>query len=322
MKPFSFVTATTAESAVELARPGGRYLAGGMDLLGELKEGLVEAERLVNVKALPRTASVEPGPERWTIGANVTLAALAGDPHVRAAFPALAEAAASVGSPQLRNRATVGGNLAQHSRCWYFRHRDVRCLKKGGNGCFGRTGRNKYHALFSGCPCVSPLVSHLAVALGALDASVEVQRGGAAVVLPIAALYDAAWRNARVHHGLEDGDLILRVLVPVVADRHSAFERVAEKSGFDWALVTCAAAVEIGGGVVRRARVALGSVAPIPYRDEKAEAALAGRTLDEAAALAFADAVLAEAQPLAENGYKVPLARTLIKRALMRAAAG
>jgi xanthine dehydrogenase YagS FAD-binding subunit len=301
MKAFSYVTARTAETAVELVRPGGRFLAGGMDLVGALKDGLVEAERLVNVKALPALDTIDAGADRWTIGANVRLAALAAHAGVRAQFPALAEAAATVGSPQLRNLATVGGNLAQYSRCWYFRHKDLRCLKKGGNGCFARTGRNKYHAIFSGCPCVSPLVSHLAVALSALDASVVVQRGGSAVTLPIAEIYDDAWRVARVQNSLKPDDLILRVVIPV-ARAGSAFERVTEKSEFDWALVTCAAAVEISAGVVRRARVSLGCVAPIPYRDEKAEAALAGKPLDEASALAFADTLLAEAQPLAENG--------------------
>ncbi len=318
MKAFSYVTARTAESAVELVRPGGRFLAGGMDLIGELKDDLVEAARLVNVKALPALDAIEAGADRWTIGANVTLARLAAHAGVRAAFPALADAAASVGSPQLRTLATVAGNLAQHSRCWYFRHKDIRCLKKGGAGCFARTGRNKYHAIFSGCPCVSPLVSHLAVALSALDASVVVQRGGSAVTLPLADIYDEAWRVARVQHGLRPDDLILRIVVPA-AKAGSAFERVTEKSGFDWALVTCAATVESAAGVVKRARVTLGCVAPIPYRDEKAEAALAGKRLDEASALAFADALLENAQPLAENGYKVPMARALIKRALLRA---
>src|SRR4029077_5118916 len=160
--------------------------------------------------------------------------------------PGLQQAAAEVGSRQIRNVATVGGNLAQHSRCWYFRHRDTLCLKKGGSTCFARDGENKYHSLFTGNPCISPVVSNLSVVLAALDATVVVLRDGKETRLSIAELYAKAWDNPTAHHSLNPGDLILKVEVPV-ANRRSAYQQVSEKAMFDWALVSCAAAAKVDG---------------------------------------------------------------------------
>ncbi|MFZ5496223.1 MAG: FAD binding domain-containing protein [Verrucomicrobiota bacterium] len=320
MKAFSYVTALTPASAAELAGEEGRYIAGGIDLLGEMKENLVEPATLVNIKALPGIRDITPGDARWTIGAGVTLAALAAHAGLREIFPALAEAAAAVGSPQMRTVATVGGNLAQHSRCWYYRHRDVPCLKKGGKQCFARGGENKFHSLFTGSRCLSPCVSNLAVALSVLDATVVVQRDRKAAALPLAELYASAWTGARVHNSLKPGDLILRVELPVVAGRRSTYVQMGEKRGFDWALVSCAAAGRVVEGRLREARVALGCVAPIPWRRKEADARLAGQPPSETTALAAADALLRDAEPHEHNGYKVPLARALIRRAVLRLA--
>ena len=164
MNPFQYVNPRTADSAVAEVADKGRFLAGGIDVLGEMKEYIAQPRRLVNVKELPGTRDIARGKE-WTIGANVTIAELEHDDELKRVFPGLQQAAAEVGSPQIRNVATVGGNLAQHSRCWYYRHRDIRCLKKGGDTCYAREGENKYHSLFSGNPCISPVVSNLAIAL-------------------------------------------------------------------------------------------------------------------------------------------------------------
>ena len=186
MKPFAYATAASIESARQLVANHGAYLAGGNDLLGRLKEYLTEAALLVNVKALPDLNRVEPGPEHWIIGALVTVAQIENHPELKQAFPGLQAAAAEVGSQQIRNVATVGGNLAQHSRCWYYRHRDTLCLKKHGDTCYARHGENRYHSLFTGNPCISPVVSNLAVALAALDATVVVQRESQAARLSLA----------------------------------------------------------------------------------------------------------------------------------------
>jgi xanthine dehydrogenase YagS FAD-binding subunit len=320
VKAFAYITARTPESAVELVGDHGRFIAGGIDLLGEMKEHLVEPATLVNMKQLPGIREITPGNARWTIGAGVTLTALTEHAVLRRVFPALAEAAETVGSPQMRNVATVGGNLAQHSRCWYYRHRDVHCLKKGGSRCFARGGENKFHSLFTKSMCLSPCVSNLAVALTVLEASVVVQRGRKTRTLPIAQIYDDAWTGARVHNSLKPDDLILRVELPVVAGRRSAYLQMSEKNDFDWALVSCAAAGRLENGRLRDARVALGCVAPIPWQAKEANARLERQPPTEAAAAAAADILLQDAEPQEHNAYKIPLAKALVRRTVARLA--
>ncbi|HEY0944350.1 MAG TPA: FAD binding domain-containing protein [Opitutaceae bacterium] len=318
MKSFSYVTPQTPESAVALVSDEGRFLAGGMDLLGEMKERLVEPAVLVNIKALPGTREIAAAPEVWRIGANVTLAELAAHPGLRRQFPAIAQAAEEVGSPQMRNVATLGGNLAQHSRCWYYRHRDARCRKKGGPNCFARRDQNKYHALFTGCMCVSPAVSNLAMALAALDARVRLLRGRKATTLTIAELYASAWRTPAAHNSLAPEDLILGIDLPVAAGQRSVYLQVAEKSDFDWALVSCAAAARVEGKTLRDARIVLGAVAPIPWTVDAANRLLDGQEWSDELAGRVAETLLRDATPLAHNGYKVPIAHALVRRALAR----
>jgi xanthine dehydrogenase YagS FAD-binding subunit len=318
MKAFAYVTARSPESAARLAGDDGRYFAGGIDLLGEMKEYLATPRTLVNVKALPGSRDLVFAGGLCSLGASVTLAEVAADPRVAASLPGLAEAAAGVGSPQIRNIATVGGNLAQHSRCWYYRHRDVRCRKKGGQKCFARVGESKYHSLFTGCLCVSPLVSNLAVALAALDARVCVFRAGRTERLTVAELYSGAWSNPLAHNSLKPGDLIVRIEVPAPPGARSAYLQVSEKSDFDWALVSCSAAARVSGRTLSRARVVLGAVAPVPWQAADAERLLEGRALDAGLAERAADAILAGAAPLEGNGYKLPIARALIRRSLLK----
>ena len=318
MKAFAYVTAQSPESAVDHVRDHGRFIAGGIDLLGEMKENIVAPELLVNVKNLPGTREITPASDKWVIGANVTLAELTDHAELAKVFPGLAEAALEVGSPQMRNVATVGGNLAQHSRCWYYRHRDVQCLKKGGKRCFAQGGMNKYHVLFTGSTCLSPCVSNLAVALTALDASVVVQTEKKVEVWPVAKLYESAWSSAKVHHSLAPTDLILRIEVPVSAGGRSTYLQMAEKSAFDWALVSCAAAGRLDGGKLRGVRVALGAVASIPWQVKEANAWLEGKEPTAANVATAADLILRTAEPLEHNAYKLPLAKALIHRALAR----
>ncbi len=318
MKAFQYATATSPASARELLGNDGRYLAGGIDLLGEMKEYLAEPKVLVNVKTLPGLDHIEPG-DVWSLGANVRVAEIENHPQLKSVFPGLQQAAAEVGSQQIRNVATLAGNLAQHSRCWYYRHRDVLCLKKGGDTCYARHGENKYHSLFTGNTCISPVVSNLGVALGALGATVIVQRAGQALRLSIPEFYAKAWDNPTAHHSLEPGDLILKVEVPAVRGR-SAYLQVSEKSAFDWALVSCAAAAKLDAGRLSQARVMLGAVANVPYQVEAANQLLERKTLDAALADKVADLILEKAHPLAGNAYKVPIARALVRRTLMQLA--
>src|ERR1043166_6863639 len=317
MNPFKYATATSPASARDLLGPDGRYLAGGIDLLGEMKEYIAEPKLLVNIKSLPGLNKIEPGEQVWTIGANITVAELENDPKLKEVFPGLQQAAAEVGSQQIRNVATLGGNLAQHSRCWYYRHRDTVCLKKGGDLCYARHGENKYHSLFTGNTCISPVVSNLSVILAALEAKVFVQRRDNVLPLTIAELYAKAWDNPTAHNSLELGDLTLKVEVPV-QQRRSAYAQVSEKSMFDWALVSCAAAAKVQEGKRRQARVVLGAVSNIPHQIDAANEVLEGKTLDASLADQAAARILEKAEAHSGNGYKIPMAKALVRRTLLR----
>ncbi|HEU5395969.1 MAG TPA: FAD binding domain-containing protein [Verrucomicrobiae bacterium] len=318
MKAFQYATAHSTDSAREMVADQGAYLAGGNDLLGLLKDDLVPGPKiLVNVKALPGLNKIEPGPQAWTIGALVTIAEIERHAEIAKTFPGLHDAATEIASPQIRNVATVGGNLAQHSRCWYFRHRDTVCLKKGGDLCYARNSDNRYHSLFTGNECISPVVSSLATTLAALDATAIVLREGKETRLSMAELYQKAFSEIKAHHSLNPGDLILRVEIPT-ARRRSAYLQVSDKHAFDWALVSCAAAAEVNDGKLSRARVALGSISPVPHQVEAANQFLEGKELDEATASHAADLMLAEAKPLSDNAYKVPMAKALVRRTLLK----
>jgi xanthine dehydrogenase YagS FAD-binding subunit len=318
MKAFEYATALTTDTARELVAGNGAYLAGGNDLLGLLKDYLVPGPGiLVNVKSLPGLNRIARGGDSWTIGALVTIAEIEHDEQIGKVFPGLHEAAAEIASPQIRNVATVGGNLAQHSRCWYFRQRDVVCLKKGGDLCYAREGDNRYHSLFSGNDCISPVVSSLGTTLAALDAAVVVLRDGKEKRLSLAELYQRAWTEPTAHHSLNPGDLILRVEIPTARTR-SAYLQVSDKRTFDWALVSCAAAANVVDGKLNQPRVALGSISPVPHQVGAADAFLEGRMLDDDTVSQAADLILKDAKPLEHNAYKVPMAHALIRRTLLK----
>lgn len=315
MKPFQYATAHSPAGARELLGDDGAYLAGGNDLLALMKEYLVSPKVLVNIKALPGSNKIEAAAKAWTIGHNVTVAELEDHAGLKEVFPGLQQAAAEVGSRQIRNVATVGGNLAQHSRCWYFRHRDTLCLKKGGDTCYARHGENKFHSLFTGNPCISPVVSNLSVALTALEASVTLLRGGKEVRMTMAELYAKAWDNPTAHHSIEPSDLILKIEVPVQPKR-SAFLQVSEKAAFDWALVSCAAAAKVDGKQLSQVKLVFGSVAPVPYQSEAANQFLEGKIFEDAVAAKAADLILEKATAFEHNGYKAPILRALVRRVL------
>jgi xanthine dehydrogenase YagS FAD-binding subunit len=317
MKPFEYATALSPDSARQLVGDQGAYLAGGNDLLGLLKDYLVSPNILVNVKSLPGLNTIERGEKNWTLGALVTIAEIENHAEIREAFPGLHDAAAEIASPQIRNVATVGGNLAQHSRCWYYRHRDTVCLKKGGDLCYARDSENRYHSLFTGNTCISPVVSSLATMFAALDATAIVLRDGKETPMHMDELYHLAWENPLAHNSLEPGDLILRIEIPATRNQ-SAYLQVSDKHTFDWALVSCAAAAEVAGGKLKKTRVALGSISPVPHQVEAANNFLDGKTLDDQTASQAAGMILKDAKPLQHNAYKVPMAHALIRRTLLK----
>lgn len=317
MNTFEYATALSTGSARDLVSDRGAYLAGGNDLLGRLKDYLDDPGILVNIKSLPGLDRIERGEQSWTLGSLVTIAQIEQDPEIQTVFPGLHDAAAEIASPQIRNVATVGGNLGQHSRCWYYRQRDVQCLKKNGDLCYARNSDNRYHSLFSGNDCISPVVSSLATTFAALDATAVVLRDGEEKRWSMAELYAEAWKSRLAHNSLQRGDLILRVEIPAERPR-SAYLQVSDKHTFDWALVSCAAAADYADGKLVRPRVALGSISPMPHQVEAANHFLEGKALDEATVATAADMILAGAQPLEHNAYKVPMAHALIRRTLLK----
>jgi len=330
MNPFQYVSATTPDEAISYVGKNGRYLGGGIDLIGEMKDYIISPDILVNVKDvqsdknkgsifLIQTADgsdIQKGEGSCLLGANATITKIAEHAELKKSLPGICEAASEVGSPQIRDMATLGGNLLQHSRCWYYRQPDIVCLKRGGDMCHSHDGENKYHSLFSGNPCISPIVSNLSVILTALDATATVKRAGKTQTMTMTEFYHEAWKNPTAHNSLDPQDFLLGLTVPLKRTR-SAYRQVSEKSAFDWALVSCAAAANITDGKIHDARVVLGAVAPVPYMVEEANKFLEGKPLTDETASKAADIILKDAKPLAHNGYKVPLAKTLIRRTLL-----
>lgn len=318
MKPFAYTRPQSLDDAValQIGDQDAQFLAGGTDLLTLLKADLLEPSQLVDIKRLAELdAAVTLNGETLRIGALATLSDLEFDPLVAAHAPALAEAAALAASPQLRNMATIGGNLLQRPRCWYYRDPEIACWLKGGADCPARDGENQLHAVFDVSPCVAVHPSDPAAALLAHDAEVAVRGPQGSRTQSLADLFappTAEWRRETT---LVPGEIITALLVPAAGGR-STYLKAMDRQTWAFALVGAAVRVRQAGGPISEARVVLSGVANTPRRAPAAEAVLVGQVPDDALLDAAADAALAGAQPLAKNGYKLQLARALVRRAL------
>lgn len=311
-------SAPAAADLDDAARP----LAGGQDLLTTMKDYITRPVRVVNLKGISGLDKIQPdGKGGLRIGALVTLAQLEEHPLVRRNFPGLAEAAHSVGTQQIRNLGTVGGNLCQRPRCWYFRLEEVVCLKKGGSECYAATGENKYHAIFGGGPSYIVHPSDLAPMLLALGATVTVAGDSASRGIALDKFFTLpAEGNLRRENVLKNDEIITEVQVPPSRfAAHSTYLKFKERDSMDFAMAAVAAAVSIAPNkTINEARIVLGGVAPIPWRVPKAEAAVVGRVLNPSVLSMVAKTALAGAEPLAKNRYKIPLTQTLVRRALAK----
>jgi xanthine dehydrogenase YagS FAD-binding subunit len=331
MKAFEWSTPKTLAEAVTALGPaapdvnhGAQILAGGQDLLTSMKEGIVQPPRVVNLKGVPGLSKIEDlGAKGLRIGALVTLADLNEHAAVRDRFPGLAEAAKAVASPQIRNLATVGGNLCQRPRCWYFRLEHVVCLKKGGDTCYSASGENKYNAIFGEGPSYIVHPSDLAPMLIALGATVTIFGAKGERTVELEKFFTMPGEgDIKRENVLAAGEILTRVDVPAspVAKR-STYLKFRERPSLDFAMSSVAAALNVGAdGRVADARIVLGAVAPKPWRVPKAEAALKGQPATEASFAKAAEIALEGATPLSKNEYKVPLTKTLVRRALAQAA--
>jgi xanthine dehydrogenase YagS FAD-binding subunit len=251
------------------------------------------------------------------IGALTTLTELAESRQILDSYPVLAQAAAAVGSPQLRNQGTLGGNLCQRPRCWYFRG-DFHCLRKGGDQCFASAGQNQLHCIFGGYECFMVHPSDTAPALVALDAKVTVTGRRGTRQMPLASFFVLPKTSLVKENVLEPGDVLTEVLLDAPpSGARSAYRKARERASFDFALAGAAIVLSMAEGKVRTARVVLSGVAPAPWRSPEAEQALVGKPLDAATAEAAATSAVKPAVPLAENAYKVPLVRGILEETLL-----
>lgn len=327
MKAFTLIQPHTLEQALGELAPNRnakgaapvRVLAGGQDLLTEMKEHLVEPSALVNLKGVPGLDRIDADAQgAFTIGALVTLAALAEHAGVRSSARVLAEAAESVASPQIRSIGTVGGNLCQRPRCWYYRSEHAKCLKKGGDECFSYAGQNKYNAILGGGPSYIVHPSDLAPALVALGAELTLRGGAGERRVPIEAFFTLPGKgDIERENVLAADEIVTHVHVPAQErGMQSTYLKFRERGSFDFALASVAVCLTRDGGRVKRARIALGGVAPVPWRASAAERALEGQPFAMPAFEAAAAASVAGAEPLEHNGYKIPLTKGLVVRAL------
>lgn len=325
MNRFEFARATSVAGALRLVaeKPDSVWKAGGIDLLDRLKERLLEPPRLVDLKSISGMNGVETEMDgSLRIGPLVTMARIAAHAGIRAAHAALAQACAEAASPQIRNVATIGGNLLQRPRCWYYRLASYPCLKKGGDICFAVGGENRYHAIFGDGACRAPHPSNAAMGLAALGASLVLQSTRGTRSVPAEAFFTIPGNDPRRENAREPDEILTAVRLPPAPEVRSTYASIKEKAAFDWPLVSVAAALGVDAGVVRQARIVLGAVAPVPLRSAAAEQAILGRRLDDAAVDAAADAAVASAQPLSDNAYKIELLKTLLRRTLRSLARG
>ena len=320
MNPFRFVDAMSPEHAVSLleADPSGaRPLAGGTDLMGEVKEGVVEPATLVSLGSLAAMSGVEHTADSLTVGAMTTLAELERDEAIARDYPALAQAVASVATPQIRNVGTLGGNLCQRPRCWYYRSTLFDCRKKGGAICFAVNGSSKYHAILGGVDCYIVHPSDLAPVLVALGADATIAGPRRARTLPLEEFFVGPDRDIEAETVLEAGELLTRVSVPrPTSGQRSVYLKAMERRTQDFALASVAASLRVSGGVVEHASLVLGGVAPTPWRASDAEDALRGAPVAEVDAEAVGRLAVDGARPLRDNHFKVRLAASLVRRAV------
>jgi xanthine dehydrogenase YagS FAD-binding subunit len=319
MNPFHYQRAGSAAEAVALVarEPAATFIAGGTSEVDLLKEGVHQPSRLVDLAGLP-PGTIAPLNGGLRLGASVSNSAAAAHPEIRQRYTAVSEALLAGASTQIRNVATMGGNPLQRTRCPYFRDPGQPCNKRvPGSGCAALGGLNRMHALFgASSSCVATQPSDLAVALAALDAQVQTTGPGGSRTIAFPDLHRLPGSTPHLDTVLEHGELITAIDLPAFSGR-SHYLKVRDRASYAYALVSCAVALELDGTRIRRARIALGGVAHKPWRVPAAEALLAGQKPTEKLFLAAAERAFADAKPLEHNGYKVPMGRNLLVRALL-----
>lgn len=316
---FSYVRPTNLADAVRrLAVPGARVQSGGTDLLGCLRDGVFGADTVVSLSGVPDLGGIRRGLDGGlTIGAMTTLSEIAAHPEIGERYPTLAQGAAAAASPQLRNQGTIGGNICQRPRCWYFRG-DFHCARKGGEKCFAVEGENQYHCIFGGDVCFIVHPSDTAPALVALEALVRIVGPSGSRSVPAEKFFILPTTDFTRENVLTTGEIVTEiVLPPQPRGTRGVYRKVRARGSWDFALTGAAVVATVAGGTVERARIVLSGVAPAPWRSPDAERTLVGKHLSARTARSAAAAAVKGAQPLSGNGYKMELLRGTVEEALL-----
>jgi xanthine dehydrogenase YagS FAD-binding subunit len=326
MRSFEYASPTTKEQAVALLSTTwgqAEVLAGGTDLLALMKDDVVHPKRLVNIKQIKEMNGVTAGPKGLRIGALTTLGELADNVNVAKDYPALAEAINDAASPQIRNMATLGGNLCQRPRCWYFRGGFGLLPKSESGKDLVTEGENRYHAILGNdgpAKFVSP--STIVPLLISYGASIRLVGPKGSRELLLERFYVIPKTDTEREHDLRPNEILSELIIPQASGMKIAHYEIRQKQAFDWPLAVAAVSLSMNSTSVQSARVVVGYVAPIPWRSAEAERALAGKSITEDVAKTAADAALQGAKPLSHNAYKIQLARVAVKRAILKAASG
>jgi xanthine dehydrogenase YagS FAD-binding subunit len=321
MERFEYANPTTVKDATALLGTSwsdAQILAGGTDLISMMKDFVASPKRVVNIKGISELSGIAKTSTGVRIGAAVTLDELSMHPIIRGEFPSLIAAALGVASPQIRNMGTVGGDLCQRPRCWYFRSGHGLLAMQDGKSLV-LDGENRYHAIFGGGPAYFVSASSLGPALAALGAQVKIASpSGVRSVTAEKFFVIPKTADAR-EIDLHPNEIVTEILIPASSTKNATYE-VRHKEALDWPLATASVALKMSGSKVSSARIVMGHVAPTPWEASAAEKSLAGKSIDEASAEKAAEEAVQGAQPLSQNGYKVQLAKVAVKRALLAAA--
>lgn len=324
MNKFEFAIPQKLDDAFSFLKTKNAFVkAGGIDLLDLMKEGITTPQRLVNIRDLEELKFIKPdNAGALRMGPTVTLAELASHPVIQEKYRALAQAAGEAATPQVRNSATLAGNLCQRPHCWYFRSADFDCLRKGGDTCFAVDGENQYHAIFGnedGCVIVHP--SAVAVALSALQASLKITNGKHTREISMDEFFVRPAQDITKENNLQADEIITEIILPPITGGVKSFYfKQKEKQAFDWPIADVAAVLTVKQGTCRDARIVLGAAAPVPWRIQKAEEVLKNKTITVKLAKEAARAALNDATPLSGNAYKVTVFKTMIYRTICWAA--
>ena len=328
MYPFQYHEPhSLAEALALLAVPesSAHVISGGSDLLDEIKEGIISPGHVVSLASVPDLTGIVETDEGLNIGAMTTIADVAAHPVIRTAYTALAEAAGGLATPQIRNVGTLGGNLNQRPRCWYYRHPLIPCLKKGGDRCYALAGNTKYLCVTGGDRCYIVHPSDTAVALSVFEAFITISGANGSRTLPIAEFFVGPDVDITRETALEPSEVVTGVTLPRPADLgaggqppRSLYLKAREREAGDFALVSVAARLAVSDGVVQQVAVALGGVAPVPYRASAVDEYLIGRAVADVDAAYAGSLSVPDARPMTDNGYKVVMANNLVKQAVAR----